>query len=133
MTGGTVSLKVMVCTQLAVFPQPSVAVHVRKIVPLPVQSLLTWASTKLMLAMPLHASVAVAKPVLFVVGATVHSRMELVGQVMIGGVVSLKVIVCRQRLRLPQASRALQVRRIAALPVQLVLPGTSTKLMFVTA
>src|SRR3954453_23841396 len=86
-----------------------------------------------MLVMALHVSVAVATPVRFVVGASVHSMMMSAGQTITGGTVSLKLIVCTQPLLLPQASRADQVRRIIGLPVQLVLARTSTKLRFVTA
>ena len=50
-----------------------------------------------------------------------------------GGVVSWKLIVCTQFVVLPQPSVAVQVRKIVALPVQLVLANPSTKLMFVIA
>src|SRR6266481_6628602 len=86
-----------------------------------------------MLVMALHVSVAVAMPVMFVIGATVHSRVMSAGQTMTGGTVSLKPIVCTQPLLLPQASCADQVRKIIPLPVQLVLENLSAKLMFVTA
>ena len=71
-TGGTVSLKEMVCRHVARLPQPSIAVQVRRMVPLPVQLVEPKASTKLIFATPLHVSVAVATPVLSVVGETVH-------------------------------------------------------------
>src|SRR5437667_8733115 len=86
-----------------------------------------------MFVMPLQVSLAVATPVLSVVGGTVHSRVMLVGQVITGATVSLKRMVCRQLALLPQASVAVQVRRIMPFPVQLVLPKASTKLMLVTA
>src|SRR5882724_3324471 len=86
-----------------------------------------------MFVMTLQVSVAVATPVRFVAGATVHSRVMSAGQTITGGTVSWKLIVCTQPLLLPQASRADQVRRIAPLPVQFVLENLSTKLMFVTA
>src|SRR6266576_3107336 len=125
--GGAVSLKLMVCTQPLLLPQASRAVHVRRIIPFPVQLVVAKASTKLMLVTALHVSVAVATPVMLVVGATVHSRVISNGQMMTGGTVSLKLMVCTQPLLLPQASRALQVRRIVALPVQLVVVNLSTK------
>src|SRR5437763_7477201 len=96
MAGRLVSRKVMVCTQLVRLPQTSVAVQVRKIEPLPVQLGVPVTSTKLMLATPLQVSVAVAVPVLLVVGRAVHSRVMLVGQLMTGGMVSLKLIICVQ-------------------------------------
>src|SRR5438067_12842706 len=97
--------------------------------PLPVQLVLPNASTKLILAIPLHVSLAVAMPVLLVVGGTVHSKVMFVGQTMLGRVVSLKLIVCVQLALLPQRSVAVQVRRIVPLPVQLVLPKASMKLI----
>src|SRR5205814_2213492 len=109
------------------------AVQVRSMVPLPVQLVGSMASTKLIFVTPLHVSVAVAKPVLPVVGGTVHSRVMSIGQVITGGTVSWKRIVCRQLEPLPQPSSAVHVRRIVPLPVQLVVVSNeSTKLIFVT-
>src|SRR6185369_8178941 len=110
-TGGTVSLKLIVCTQPLLLPHESIADQMRKIIPLPVQLVVAKASTKLMFVMALHVSVAEAMPVMFVIGATVHSRVMSAGQTMTGGTVSLKLIVCTQRLLLPQPSHAVQVRR----------------------
>src|SRR5437764_15303597 len=64
--------------QLAALPQPSVAVHVRRIVPLPVQLVPPKASRKVMLVTPLQVSVAVATPVLLV-----RSEARRVGMVLI--------------------------------------------------
>src|SRR6266705_494890 len=97
------------------------AVQVRRMVALTVQLVVLNASAKLIFVTPLHVSVAVATPVLLVVGGTVHSNVRSGGQVMIGGVVSWKRIVCTQLARLPQPSIAVQVRRIVPLPVQLVV------------
>jgi hypothetical protein len=116
----------MVCTQLARLPQPSSAVQVRRIVLLPVQLVVVKASTKLRFVMPLQLSVAVAMPVLAVVGNTVHSKVMLFGQVMTGAVVSWNRIVCTQLARLPQPSIAVHVRRIVPLPVQFVASNAST-------
>src|SRR6266478_6656301 len=80
--GGTVHLKLIVCKQVAVLPQPSVAVQVRRMAAFPVQLVRSNASRNVMLAIPLHASVAVATPVLLVVGGTVHSNTRSGGQVM---------------------------------------------------
>src|SRR5207247_8893731 len=102
--------------------------QVRLIIAVPVQLVLARASAKLRFVMALHVSVAVARPVLSVVGATVHSRVMSAGQRITGGVVFLKLIVCTQPLLLPQASRAVQVRRIIPFPVQLVVAKTSAKL-----
>src|SRR5207249_1732627 len=64
--GGVVSRTVMVCTQLALFPQASVAVQVRATIVLPPQVLLTLSLWLTVTA--LHPSRAVATPVTFVVG-----------------------------------------------------------------
>src|SRR6266478_6304953 len=133
MTGGTVSLKLIVCTQPLLLPHASRADQVRRIIALPVQLVVAKASAKLMFVMALHVSVAVATPVRFVVGVSVHSIVMSAGQTTTGGTVSWKLIVCTQPLLLPQESRADQVRRIIPLPVQFVLENLSTKLMFVTA
>src|SRR5207247_1056486 len=101
--------------------QASCADQVRKIIPLLVQLVLENLSTKLMFVTALHVSVAVATPVMSVVGEIVHSSVMSEGQSMTGGTVSLKLIVCTQPLLLPQASCADHVRRIIALPVQLVM------------
>jgi hypothetical protein len=84
-TGAVVSLNLIVCWQLTLLPQPSVAVQVRKIVPRPVQLVVPKASAKVMAATALHASAAVATPVLFVVGGSVHSRVMSAGHVITGG------------------------------------------------
>src|SRR5438552_19162285 len=111
-TGGTVSLKPIVCRQVELFPHPSNAVHVRSIVPLPVQLVAPNASTKLMFVTPLHVSVAVATPVMAGTGGTVHSRVRSAGQVIFGGTVSSRLTVCRQVEPLPHPSVACQVRGI---------------------
>src|SRR5258705_12089060 len=95
-TGGTVSLKLIVCTQPLLLPQASRADQVRRIIPLPVQLVVAKASVKLMLVIVLHVSVAVATPVRSVVGNSVHSRVMSAGQIIAGGTVSLKRIVCTQ-------------------------------------
>ena len=64
----------------------------------------------------LQASTAVATPVLFVLVSAGHSRTTLVGQVMVGGVMSRTVIVWTQEAVLPQASTAAQVREMTFVP-----------------
>src|SRR6266446_5472800 len=95
----------------------------------PVQLAVPSVSTKLIDFTPLHSSLAVAVPVLFVVAATVHTRVMLAGQEMIGATVSLKSMNCVQVLLLPQLSSAVHVRLIERLPVQLAVPSVSTKLI----
>src|SRR5438067_13468860 len=115
--GPTLSLKLIVCTQVELLPQPSVAVQVRSIIGFPVQLFEPKTSLKIMFLTPLQESVAVAAPVLLVVAATEHSKVRSAGQVIAGPTPSLKLIVCTQRELLPQPSIAVQVRRIVAFPV----------------
>src|ERR1051326_2487294 len=72
MVGFKVSWTVMVCTQLALLPQASVAVQVRAITLVPLQFVLT-RSVELMVT-ALQVSCAVAMPVAFVVVFAGHSR-----------------------------------------------------------
>src|SRR6266516_4197817 len=62
-TGGVVSTKVMCWTQVATFPQVSVAFQVRSIPGTPVQPGAAAASVKLIVIVPPQLSVAVAEPV----------------------------------------------------------------------
>src|SRR5436190_17260032 len=80
-------------------------------------------------ATPLHASVAVAIPVLLVAMESPQRRNLLVGQVMAGGFVSAMVMCCRQLLSRPQASLAVQVRSMPGRPVQLGGVGASLKVI----
>src|ERR1051326_4113820 len=96
MVGFTVSRKLMLCTQLLLLPQRSVAVQVRRTVRFPVQFVAPRLSAKVIVANPLHGSVAVATPVILVVVGAVHSRVMSAGQVITGGTLSLKLMVCRQ-------------------------------------
>src|SRR5206468_496423 len=92
--GATVPLKSIICVQVLLFPQLSSAVHARVIDRLPVQFAGSSVSTKVIDLTPLHSSVALAVPVLFVVAATVHSSVISAGHVIIGATVSLKSINC---------------------------------------
>src|SRR5438477_11642118 len=122
----------MVCKEFDLFLQPSNAVQVRRIVPLPVQLVAPNASTKLKIGRASCRERALAEPVLLVIGNTVHSRVMFAGQTTTGGTESLKLMVCKQLELLPQPSNAVQVRKMVPLPVQLVVPNASTKLRFVT-
>src|SRR5437879_2677168 len=97
--GGVVSTTVMVWTQLVELRQASVAVQVRVIV------FLIWSTaqlapgvstSELLMAMalgPLQLSVAVAMPVAAGLVSPGHSTVVLVGQVIMGRVVSTTVMV----------------------------------------
>ena len=61
---------------------------------------------------PLQLSKAVAEPVEPGSVEAAQSTVASGGQVMVGAAVSLTVMVCRQLAELPQASVAIQVRRM---------------------
>src|SRR5206468_3711299 len=119
MEGGVMSRTVMVCKAVALLPQASTAVQVREINLVAPQLLLT-TSLKLIVA-ELHPSWAVATPVALVVVLAGHSRVRLVGAVIEGGVMSRTVMVCKADALLPQASVAVQVRKISLVPPQVLL------------
>src|SRR6266571_3972658 len=122
MTGGVVSRTVIVWMQLFLLPQASVAVQVRAMTLVPPQLVVT-ESLKLRLT-ELQPSSAVATPVKLVRVSAGHSSARSGGQVMSGGVVSRTVMVCTQRLLLPQASVAIQVRAVTLAPLQLLLTAS---------
>jgi hypothetical protein len=72
----------------------------------------------------LQVSVAVAMPVAFVLVSAGHSRTMLVGQVILGGVVSTTVIVCTQLAALPHRSEAVQVREMIFAPPHVLLTAS---------
>src|SRR5258708_39306258 len=100
MAGGVVSRTVIVWMQLDLLPQASVAVHVRAMTSVPPQ-LLVATSLKLKVTAP-HPSCAVATPVVLVLVSAGHSNTMLVGQIIVGGVVSRTVIVYTQLAEFPQ-------------------------------
>jgi hypothetical protein len=117
--GLVVSRIVMVCTQNALLPHWSVAVQVRAMTLLPPHVLLT-TSLKTTLTEP-QPSCALATPVILVVGRAGHSSTILLGQVIVGGVVSRMVIVWVQFVLFPQASAATHVRAMTFAPPQVLL------------
>jgi len=112
MVGGVLSLTTMICAQVLVLPQSSVANHVRVIVPLCGHAPPAFESVKVTVGEPSQLSVAVAEPVTTGNVLTVHSNVMFAGQVSTGATLSSTTIVCAQVLELPQASVALQVRVI---------------------
>src|SRR5436309_915701 len=118
MVGGVVSAKVMCWRQVAVLPQPSVAVHVRSIPGTRVQLAAVAASASVITTGAAQLSVAVAEPVLPGSVEAPHWSCLSGGQVMVGGVVSTKVMCWRQVAVLPQPSVAVQVRSTPERPVQ---------------
>jgi hypothetical protein len=105
------STKAMLCTQLIELPQASVAVQVRvTVVPQTADPL----SEKPTVALP-QLSAATAEPVLDGSMDSPQATWILAGQVRVGGVVSVTVMVCMQLLVLPHESVAVQVRVITRL------------------
>jgi len=115
-TGAVVSRTVMVCRQLELLLQRSVAVHVRAMTNVFPQFVVT-TSLKVTMAAP-QASTAVATPLALVLVLAGHWSVRLVGQVMTGGVMSRRVIVCTQLTVLPHSSVAVQVRTMTLLTPQ---------------
>src|SRR3989442_1731068 len=107
--GGVMSRTVIVCTQLLLLPQASVAVHVRAMTLVPPQLVFT-ASLKVTVT-ALQPSEVVGVPVklvpVFVEG---HSKVTSAGRTIAGLIVSCTVMVCTQLETLPQASVAVHVR-----------------------
>ena len=111
--GGVVSLTVIVCVQLLEFPQTSVAVYVRRIVN-------RLAQVMLFVTSPDHATVTgllqaplALPPAKFAAGTWLaHWTVTPAGQLIVGGVVFVTVIVCVQLLLLLHTSVAVQVRVI---------------------
>src|SRR6185503_9859907 len=110
MLGPWVSLMVMICTQVLLLLQLSVAVQVRAMLvqPPPAPGVIT--SLEVILLIPLQSSVAVAIPVSAGRIEALQSTVLSVGQVMLGPWVSVTVMVCTQVLLLFQLSVAVQVR-----------------------
>ena len=109
--GARVSRTVRTWLRDVELPQASVAVQVREITLalLELPQLLLVESLKRIVTEP-QPSVAVATPKAFVVVSAGHCNVTLVGQVMIGGVVSRTVMVCVQLALLLQTSVAVQRR-----------------------
>ena len=90
-TGPVRSRLVMICEQLAVFPQASLAIHFRSITV--THPFVTGVPSTELTDGVLHPSVAVAVPRFAVAKFTSHSTTIFGGQVIAGGVISLTVIV----------------------------------------
>src|ERR1041384_480143 len=108
MVGGSISLTMTLKVQLAVLPEPSVAVCVTVLVPLakvePLGRLqLTVTFVQLSLASTVHVTLD-ATQVPAVVFVTISA-----GHVMVGGWMSLKMMVKLQLAVLPEPSVAVQV------------------------
>ncbi len=85
-SGGVVSTTVSVCRQLELFPQSSVAVHVRVSIPVLPQPGCHWSLCAI--ATLLHVSPAVAEPFASTLVSAGHWRVTSAGQLITGGIVS---------------------------------------------
>ncbi len=93
MAGAILSSTKIVCTQVAEFPQSSVAVHVRVMVLSCGHKPPTVTSLKVMVGVASQLSVAVALPVVPGRVLAVHCMVVLAGQVMAGTTLSITVNV----------------------------------------
>jgi hypothetical protein len=129
--GGLLSITVIVCTQVLVFPQPSDADHVRVMVVNTGHDPATVTSLNVIVGEATQLSVAVAVPVAGGNVLAVHWMVTFAGQVIVGGTASSTVIVCTQELELPQSSVARHVREITLSAEH--TPGVTTSVNVIVA
>jgi len=119
--GGLISLMVIVWTQVALLPHRSAARYVRLMTNCPAQLLeLTESPCQLTVTAPPQLSLVVT---LLVFGAgtwLAQLTVRLLGHVILGGLVSLTVIVWTQVALLPHWSVARYVRLMTNCPAQLL-------------
>src|SRR5262245_31359684 len=96
MVGGTVSAKVIICTQPLVLPHASVASQCRAMPARPVQLTGSATSTWLTITACPQLSPVVGLPVLAGSVESPQASTLSIGQLMVGGTVSAKVIICTQ-------------------------------------
>jgi hypothetical protein len=92
-TGGVVSVTVIICVQVELFPEASVAVHVLVMVSVRTPHPGTELSLNVIVGLGSVSSVAVAAPVFAGEVSSPHSIPTSAGQVITGGVVSCAFIV----------------------------------------
>ncbi len=123
-TGGTLSVRVIICVQQAELPLSSVAFQVRLILYPNPQSLdATVTSVCVMVGVASQKSVAVAVPVLAGSVLPVQETVTFPGQDMIGGVLSFTITLYWQMRVLPQGSVAFMVMRVVPTPRLTDCPG----------
>src|SRR4026208_1076562 len=112
--GVTSTVLVIVCTQVALLPQPSVALYVLNVVSVQ-PDVLVLSLTKVIVIGPVQLSVAVTKVTSGGGTGPLHTMVGAAGHVITGGVTStVLVIVCTQVALLPHASVALYVLKIVS-------------------
>ncbi len=125
MTGGVISRTLIVCDAVEEFPQPSVAVHVRFTLYVPVHAPFVVTSAKVKLNELPHPSVAVA-----VANTGVAGQLIVVGagnEEKTGGVISCTLMVCDFVEIFPHASVAVHVLVILYDPAHAPFVVTSAK------
>jgi hypothetical protein len=129
--GGVISPTTIVPLHVVVFPQSSVAVHVRVVLYVPVHVPGVDASTKVMVTEASQASVAVG-------GINTGNAGQLTGvvcakQISVGGAISRTTIVPLHVAIFPQSSVAVQVRVVLYVPVHVPGVDASTKVISTVA
>ena len=129
--GGVISCTTIVPLHVAVFPQSSVAVHVLVVLYDPAQEPGVEASTKVMVNVASHASVAVGA---VKTGKAGQSTGDVCAtHVIVGGVISCTTIVPLHVAVLPQSSVAVQVLVVLYDPAQEPGVEASTKVIVTVA
>jgi hypothetical protein len=106
--GGVTSLTVTVCVQVALLPEPSVAVQMIACGPTPV-NVAGSGGTLVIVGEPVQLSVAVAAGPVYVAWQDAFAfSVTFAGQEITGAITSAKVTVCVQLTLLPQSSVAVQ-------------------------
>ena len=105
--GAVISRTTIVAVQVAVFPQSSVAVHVRVTLYVPMQSPGVVASVNVIVTLASHSSIAEAIPKFGMPGQ--ETNVVISGQKIVGGVTSRTTIVRLHVELLPQSSVAVHV------------------------
>jgi hypothetical protein len=108
MVGGVISCTTIVRLHVELFPQSSVAVQVRVTLYVPAQEPCVVASVNVTVTVASHASVAVGAVNTGVAGQL--TGVFCTAQIIVGGVISLTVIVALQDAVLLQSSVAVHVR-----------------------
>jgi hypothetical protein len=126
--GFTSSSKVMICTQVSTFPHASVAVQV--LIRSCLQPCAVYASVCLMVMLLVQLSVACAMPVFDGVVLALQDKVRLSGQVIIGAILSITVMVCKHSFWIPHGSIARHL--LVTVPLQLEPVNVLSKLEMVT-
>jgi hypothetical protein len=119
----------MICWQIALLPQASMALHVRVMIRVVGHGPPVTLSVNVTTGLASHASVAVAVPVVLGTAEPLQLVSKSAGQVITGGVVSRNVMVCVHVRMFPAQSVAFQVRLIRRTFGQLRVVRLSVKVI----